>query len=71
MGDVASAERSIPADPVLKVWEHAYPGTVKPKAELLADTDLVAHVRYPEDFFKVQRDVLASYHVTDPTKLAS
>ena len=24
------------------------------------------HLRYPEDLFKVQRDLLASYHVTDP-----
>ncbi len=25
-----------------------------------------SHVRYPEDLFKVQRDVLGQYHVTDP-----
>ena len=53
-------------DPVLKVWEHAYPGTVTPKAELLKNPELVAHLRYPEDLFKVQRDVLARYHVTNP-----
>ena len=29
--------------------------------------DLLAHLRYPEDLFKVQRELLASYHVTDPT----
>ena len=28
--------------------------------------DLLAHMRYPEDLFKVQRDMLADYHVTDP-----
>ncbi|MDQ1682276.1 MAG: uncharacterized protein QOH99_817, partial [Frankiaceae bacterium] len=44
------------SDPVLKVWEHAYPNTVSPKSEM--STDLLAHVRYPEDLFKVQRDVL-------------
>ena len=27
---------------------------------------LMSHVRYPEDLFKVQRTVLAQYHVTDP-----
>ena len=27
--------------------------------------DLLAHLRYPEDLFKVQRDMLAQYHVTD------
>ena len=40
----------------------AFPDTVEPKADLSAD--LVAHLRYPEDLFKVQRDVLARYHVT-------
>jgi uncharacterized protein len=29
------------------------------------DGDLMAHVRYPEDLFKVQRTLLARYHVTD------
>ena len=28
--------------------------------------DLMAHLRYPEDLFKVQRELLAQYHVTDP-----
>ena len=26
----------------------------------------MAHLRYPEDLFKVQRTLLAQYHVTDP-----
>ena len=25
--------------------------------------DLMSHLRYPEDLFKVQRDLLATYHV--------
>jgi uncharacterized membrane protein (UPF0182 family) len=28
---------------------------------------LVSHVRYPEDFFKLQRDILTRYHVSKPT----
>jgi len=28
--------------------------------------DLAAHFRYPEDQFKVQRDLLTRYHVTNP-----
>ncbi|MCU1675915.1 MAG: hypothetical protein JWM93_673 [Frankiales bacterium] len=51
-------------DPVLKVWERAFPNSVKPKTQM--SPDLLSHVRYPEDLFKVQRDVLATYHVTDP-----
>jgi uncharacterized membrane protein (UPF0182 family) len=55
-----------PNDPVLRTWMKIFPGTVRSKAELDANTDLVAHLRYPEDLFKVQRDLLAQYHVTDP-----
>ena len=28
--------------------------------------DLLDHLRYPQDLFKVQRQILASYHITDP-----
>ena len=28
--------------------------------------DLMSHLRYPEDLFKVQRSLMARYHVTDP-----
>jgi len=51
------------SDPVLKMWEHAFPGTVKPYADIPAD--LMAHFRYPEDLFKIQRDAWARYHVSD------
>ncbi|MFT3714383.1 MAG: UPF0182 family protein [Gordonia sp. (in: high G+C Gram-positive bacteria)] len=52
-------------DPVLKTWMKVFPGTVKTKAELDAKPDLKAHLRYPEDLFKVQRSLLTRYHVTD------
>lgn len=50
-------------DPVLKSWQNVYPSSLKPFSEMSAD--LMAHVRYPEDLFKVQRELLARYHVTD------
>ena len=50
-------------DPILKSWMQVYPNTVKPKSEMSAD--LMAHVRYPSDLFKVQRSILGRYHVTD------
>ncbi|PEG52333.1 UPF0182 family protein [Mycolicibacterium diernhoferi] len=53
-------------DPVLKAWMSVFPGTVKPKSEI--SEDLQAHLRYPEDLFKVQRALLAKYHVDDPVK---
>ncbi len=49
-------------DPVLKTWAKAFPNTVKPKSAISAG--LLAHIRYPEDLFRVQRDILSTYHVT-------
>ena len=48
-------------DPVLATWSKAFPGTVTPKSAM--SKSLLEHIRYPEDLFKVQRDVLSSYHV--------
>ncbi len=48
-------------DPLLKTWMKAFPGVVKAKSEM--SEGLISHVRYPEDIFRVQRDVLSLYHV--------
>ncbi|WP_234042991.1 UPF0182 family membrane protein [Actinomyces weissii] len=56
-------------DPLVKAWQEVFPGTVSPMSEMSAD--LMAHMRYPEDLFKVQRDVLARYHVTDAAEFYS
>jgi uncharacterized membrane protein (UPF0182 family) len=50
-------------DPVLKSWMKAFPKTVKAKSAI--SEDLMSHIRYPEDLFRVQRDILSSYHVKD------
>lgn len=52
------------ADPVLRTWMSAFPGTVEPVSAMPAD--VLAHVRYPQDQFKVQRVIMSRYHVTDP-----
>jgi uncharacterized protein len=53
------------ADPILHAWNKAFGGhLVKPESEI--PPTLLAHFRYPEDQFKVQRDLLARYHVTNP-----
>ena len=49
-------------DPVLKAWQKVFPNTLKPLSSMSGD--LMSHVRYPEDLFKVQRQLLARYHVT-------
>src|ERR1700754_3099047 len=56
-------------DPVLQAWMKVFPGTVKPKSDI--SPELQAHLRYPEDLFKVQRSLLASYHVNDPVTFFS
>lgn len=48
-------------DPILETWQKVYPSTVKPISEMSGE--LMSHVRYPTDLFKVQRDVLGIYHV--------
>ena len=51
-------------DPMLEVWRDAFPGTVLDREQM--PEELVSHLRYPEDLFKVQRYQFAKYHVTDP-----
>ncbi|UPK73974.1 UPF0182 family protein [Nocardioidaceae bacterium SCSIO 66511] len=50
-------------DPLLDAWMETFPDVVKPKSEI--SEDLMAHLRYPVDLYKLQRDVLERYHVTD------
>jgi uncharacterized membrane protein (UPF0182 family) len=48
-------------DPVLKAWQQVFPDAVQPLSEISGD--LMSHIRYPEDMFKVQRTLLTKYHV--------
>lgn len=56
-------------DPVLKTWRKAFPGTVQPRADI--PQQLMDHLRYPQDLFKVQRELLTRYHVTNPAQFYS
>nr|WP_246279555.1 UPF0182 family protein [Psychromicrobium silvestre] len=56
-------------DPILKTWQNVFPSTVKPISEMSGD--LISHVRYPEDLFKVQRELLSRYHVTNASEFYS
>ncbi|MER6103939.1 UPF0182 family protein [Streptomyces sp. NPDC001832] len=56
-------------DPVLKTWSKAFPGTVTPRDEI--PKELMDHLRYPQDLFKVQRELLTRYHVTNPAQFYS
>nr|WP_189171109.1 UPF0182 family protein [Pilimelia anulata] len=51
-------------DPILRAWNAAFGGDlVKPRAEIPAE--LMAHLRYPADLFKVQRNLFSRFHVTE------
>ncbi|MDR1862233.1 MAG: UPF0182 family protein [Candidatus Ancillula sp.] len=51
------------SDPILKAWTKIYGQELHPVSEISGD--LMSHIRYPENLFKVQRALLANYHVTD------
>ena len=51
-------------DPIVEAWMKAFPDTVEPSEDI--SDELREHLRYPEDLFKVQREVLQTYHVEEP-----
>jgi uncharacterized membrane protein (UPF0182 family) len=53
------------SDPVLRTWMDIFPGTVQPSSAI--SNALRQHFRYPEDLFKVQREMLTRYHVSNPS----
>lgn len=53
-----------PDDAVAKAWGQVFPGLLTPGEEL--PDDLRRHLRYPEDLFRIQAEVLATYHMLDP-----
>jgi uncharacterized membrane protein (UPF0182 family) len=56
-------------DPVLQAWASVYGDTLTPMSEISGD--LMSHLRYPESLFKMQRSLLATYHVQDATAFYS
>jgi len=50
-------------DPLLTAWNRIFPASVKSQSEMTEQ--LLDHIRYPSDLFKVQRSILGAYHVTD------
>jgi len=49
-------------DPMIRAYRKAFPDLFSPFSEM--PDALVAHLRYPEDLFKLQSDVFSKYHVT-------
>ena len=51
-------------DPIVNAHSKMYPGLFKPLTDM--PTELVSHLRYPKDLFKVVTKVYNTYHMTDP-----
>ncbi len=56
-------------DPMLQAWQNIYPSTIKSISDMSGE--LLSHVRYPTDLFKVQRAMLGTYHVDDASSFYS
>ena len=55
-------------DPISEAWGEVFPGVLKPRSDI--PDELLEHLRYPDDLFKVQRYQFAKYHETDAKLLA-
>ncbi len=53
-----------PADPLIQTLAKVFPGILQPLDAM--PPDLRAHLRYPEDLFRVQTDLYATYHMAEP-----
>ena len=52
-----------PTDPVIAAYQQAFPELFSDRSEM--SQDLVSHLRYPEDLFRVQTDMWGRYHIED------
>jgi len=50
-------------DPIVKTYSNIFPDLFKPFNEM--PPDLIKHVRYPKDLFKIQVDTYRAYHMED------
>lgn len=50
-----------PDDPILQAWRSAFPDLFTPVEEM--SDELRAHLRYPEDLFRVQTDLYSKYQI--------
>ncbi|MBA3497082.1 MAG: UPF0182 family protein [Gemmatimonadales bacterium] len=55
---------SAPADPLIQTWARIFPGIFAPLDSMPAD--LRAHIRYPDDIYRVQTSLYTTYHMDAP-----
>ena len=54
-----------PTDPIIRAEERIFPGVFQPLAAM--PPALRRQIRYPIDYFSIQAQMYARYHMTDPT----
>jgi uncharacterized membrane protein (UPF0182 family) len=59
-----TAYLSAPADPLIRTWARIFPGIFFPLDRMPGD--LRAHIRYPDDLYRVQTRLYATYHMDAP-----
>jgi uncharacterized membrane protein (UPF0182 family) len=53
-----------PEDPLIRTYGEIFPSLMRPMEDMPAD--LRAHVRYPEDLFRIQSELYTIYHMDQP-----
>jgi uncharacterized membrane protein (UPF0182 family) len=55
---------SAPSDPLIRTWDRIFPGIFVPLDSMPAD--LRAHIRYPDDIYRIQTNLYTTYHMEAP-----
>jgi len=55
---------SAPADPLIRTWDRIFPGIFAPLDRMPAD--LRAHLRYPDELYRIQTSLYTTYHMDAP-----
>lgn len=53
-----------PDDPIIQTWSRIFPGMFRSLDDM--PEALRRHIRYPQDYYRVQAQQLMTYHMTDP-----
>ncbi|HEX2250760.1 MAG TPA: UPF0182 family protein [Gemmatimonadales bacterium] len=53
-----------PSDPLIRTWSRIFPGILVAMDSM--PPDLRAHIRYPDDIYRIQTSLYTTYHMDDP-----
>ncbi|MEO8199395.1 MAG: UPF0182 family protein [Gemmatimonadota bacterium] len=55
---------AVPSDPLIRTWSRIFPGVFIPLDQMPAD--LRAHIRYPDNLYRIQTSLYTTYHMEAP-----